>query len=364
MSVLVHSELTRINHSWFLFSLLCSRAISFWRLRPKYDDCEMPSRRLLTALIMGAIFAAFLFPISAAQDRHSPDLHSSDLHLEPRTLLESQLQSFPARDDPQGKDNNNDRREQRIRQWLSDAGCNAPNLTEQSVQRSDIRTAARDRDRDPDRALPPNVICVLHGQSLPGESASQTDGEIIVGAHTDKVAAGDGVIDNWSGAVLLPALFYALAAQPRHHTFVFVGFSAEERGLIGSRYFADHLTEAQRTRIEAVINFDSLAAGPTEFWTSHADQVLVDPLLAVGAATHLPVRGMDVPAGANADSESFARYHIPRITLHSMTDQTWRLLHSPSDTVRAVKRDDYYNSYALIAAYLARLDSTLGARQK
>ena len=68
---------------------------------------------------------------------------------------------------------------------------------------------------------------------------------------------------------------------------------------------------------------------------------------------------MNVPEGADADSESFARYQIPRITLHSVTQQTWSILHSPRDKMAAIKMDDYYNSYKLIAEYLVYLDGAL-----
>src|SRR6185369_5205579 len=49
----------------------------------------------------------------------------------------------------------------------------------------------------------PNMIC-----GLPGTGGHPR--KIIVGAHFDSVG-GDGIIDNWSGAVLLPILFDFLA---------------------------------------------------------------------------------------------------------------------------------------------------------
>ena len=52
--------------------------------------------------------------------------------------------------------------------------------------------------------------------------------------------------------------------------------------------------------------------------------------------------------GATADSESFARYRIPRITLHSVTKQNWSILHSRRDKLAAIKMNDYYDSYRLI----------------
>jgi len=48
---------------------------------------------------------------------------------------------------------------------------------------------------------------------------------IVVGAHIDFSDSGRGVIENWTGASLLPSLFEALRQSPRKHKFVFVGFS-------------------------------------------------------------------------------------------------------------------------------------------
>jgi hypothetical protein len=249
--------------------------------------------------------------------------------LEPRTVVESRLKSFPT---------NNRDRETLIRKWFADSGCT--NLSEQSLERK----------------LPPNVICIL-----PGRMAGRTADEIIVvGAHTDHVDDfGDGVVDNWSGASLLPSLLHSLSGQPRRHTFIFIGFSAEEKGLVGSEYFAGHLTADERARIDGMVNLDSLGLGPTEVWATHADKVMLVPLVSVATESKLPVSAMNVDNLGTADSESFARYHIPRLTLHSVTSNTWPILHSARDKLAAIRMDDYYDSYHLIAEYLAYLDDVL-----
>ncbi len=246
--------------------------------------------------------------------------------LRDRAAIEGHLRSFST---------NNKEREARIRSWFAEAGCGA-SLSEEPLERK----------------LPPNVICVL-----PGE----TQEVILVGAHTDHVDSyGDGVVDNWTGVSLLPSLLYSLDGQPRRHTFVFVGFSAEEKGLVGSAFYADHLTPEQRGRIEAVVNLDSLGLSPTKVWASHADKTLLEALGLVAAVSRLPIAAVNPDGVGSADSESFARYSVPRITLHSVTQQTWRVLHSPNDKLAAIHMDDYYDSYHLIAEYLAYLDETLG----
>src|SRR5256885_7799726 len=89
--------------------------------------------------------------------------------------------------------------------------------------------------------------------------------KIIVGAHFDSVG-GDGIIDNWSGAVLLPMLFEFTDGAHRRHAFEFVGFAAEEKGLLGSRAYLKSIPKADREQIAAVIIMDSLGLTATQRW--------------------------------------------------------------------------------------------------
>lgn len=98
-----------------------------------------------------------------------------------------------------------------LKQIFTEAGCDESHLSEQPVKGSKL----------------PNVICVLPGSS---------DRVIIVGAHFDRVPDGDGVVDNWSGASLLPSLYEAVKLEPRKHTYIFVGFTDEEKGEVGSHF--------------------------------------------------------------------------------------------------------------------------------
>ena len=60
------------------------------------------------------------------------------------------------------------------------------------------------------------------------------DSLIIVGGHFDLAESGRGVVDNWSGSSLLPSLYQSLKSVPRRHNFVFVGFTDEEKGMVGN----------------------------------------------------------------------------------------------------------------------------------
>jgi Iap family predicted aminopeptidase len=196
----------------------------------------------------------------------------------------------------------------------------------------------------------PNIICVLPGIS---------DSVILVGAHFDHADEGDGIIDDWSGASLLPSLYQSLAGTSRSHTLVFVGFAGEEQGMVGFEFYANQLKPEQRKNIVAMVNLECLGVSPTEVWASHSEPSLIRILLAVAQSLQFPLSGMNVERVGTTDSESFAHYKIPRITIHSITQETWPLLHSGRDNIKAIQDSIYYDSYTLIAAYLAVLDQQL-----
>lgn len=225
-------------------------------------------------------------------------------------------------------------REKKLHQLFEEAGCKGPALVEAPVEGS----------------RNPNVICTLAGE---------TNSVILVGAHYDHVATGEGVVDNWSGAALLPTLFQSLRTEAHRHTFVFVGFTDEEKDLLGSEQFVQQLTPEERSRIRAMINLDSLGLSSTKVWLSRADPGLAQSLNNVAHSMKLPLAVVNVEQVGRSDSESFAKRNIPSMTVHSVTQETFPILHSPRDTLASVRLDDYYDTYRLLAAYLAYLDQTL-----
>ena len=243
-----------------------------------------------------------------------------------REIIQSRLEDFSKK---------NSEREIILKRLFGQSGCKPDQISEQEVKHK----------------LPPNLICILPGQS---------DAVILVGAHSDQAEVGDGVVDNWSGASLLPSLLYSLSDEPRRHTFIFIAFTGEELGMLGSDFYAKSLTLEQRSRVQAMINLDSLGLGPSEVWVTHSDGDLVTSIGTVAAAMKLPVRAMNVDQVGSTDSESFVKYKIPRITIHSVTQETWALLHSDKDKLSAIKMGDYYETYRLLAGYLAYLDGHLG----
>jgi Peptidase family M28 len=225
------------------------------------------------------------------------------------------------------------RREETLKTLFAEVGCNEQHLEEQAVKGSKL----------------PNLICTLPGTS---------DKTFIVGAHYDHVSEGEGVVDNWSGASLLPSLYEGMKVVPRKHTFIFIGFTAEEQGEVGSHFYAEHMTKTEVAATDAMINMDTLGLAPTEVWVSRADKGLVGVLSYVAKQMNIPLSGANVDSIGSTDSVQFADRKIRSITIHSLTQENWNehILHTSKDKFSAIRMDDYYQTYRLIAAYLAFLD--------
>ena len=231
----------------------------------------------------------------------------------------------------------NVQRGERLAAIFAQAGCGG-HLYEQPVKSSKA----------------PNVVCILPGSS---------DRILIVGAHFDRVPGSLGVADNWSGAALLPSLYESLNGEPRRHTYIFVGFTDEELGLVGSRFYARTMTREQVARTDAMINMDTLGLAPTEVWFSRSDKKLVQALGHVANHMKLPLSGVNFERVGSTDSESFRARKIPRITIHTLTQKTEDdgILHGKKDKLSAMNLDYYYDTYRLMAVYLVFLDHHLGA---
>jgi len=242
----------------------------------------------------------------------------------PETVVEQRLGAYALK---------NSQREPALRRIFEETNCTGDKLTEQPV--SGLKA--------------PNLICTLPGQA---------ESEIVVGAHFDLIEAGHGVVDNWTGASLLPSLYQGIAVLPRRHTFKFVGFSGEEKGLIGSKAYVREVRRTHQSVI-AMVNMDTLGLSDTEVWVSHADPKLVALMKAAATAMNLPIWGMNVEKIGSTDSESFRTKKIPAITIHSLTAETVPILHSYRDRIEAVRLDKYYETYRLVLAYLALLDVSL-----
>ena len=271
--------------------------------------------RLLSAVRPAAVLAALLLPPATASAQSA-----RFEQVEPQAI-EQRLRQYAGSNPVRGAT---------VKRLFRESGCES--VEEHPVLRSSA----------------PNVSCTLPGTD---------EGIIVVGAHFDHVPVGDGVVDNWSGAALLPSLYESLRSIPRRHTFVFVSFTDEELGFLGSESYTAGLSGEEIGQIRAMVNLDTLGLGPTEIWVSDSDPKLVKSLIEIASAMKLPVRGMNVDGVGDSDGRPFKKRKIPTITLHSITNDTLGILHTGDDRFSAIKLEDYYGSYRLIAGFLAALDA-------
>jgi Zn-dependent M28 family amino/carboxypeptidase len=223
-----------------------------------------------------------------------------------------------------------EKREAAVRQLFSEAGC------EIAAQPVNKRSS--------------NVIC-----TLAGESAST----IVVGAHFDFARVGQGIVDDWSGTSLLSSLYEALKGTPRKHTFRFVAFAAEEEGLVGSRRFVKELSKEQRSDIRAFVNLECLGTGSLKVWFTRSTPALVQLFAQVSTSVGVQPAAMNVDYVGDDDTRSFKDAKIPVISLHSISQETFPILHSKKDTIAAVSPQELYTAYRTLAFYLALLDARL-----
>lgn len=109
-----------------------------------------------------------------------------------------------------------------------------------------------------------NVIGVL-----PGKDADKRNEIVIVGAHYDHLGLGkfgsldpdstgsvhNGADDNASGVAALERIAALLAVAPPARTVVFIAFSGEEEGVLGSTYYV-HNPIFPMNAVTAMINLD------------------------------------------------------------------------------------------------------------
>jgi Zn-dependent M28 family amino/carboxypeptidase len=160
---------------------------------------------------------------------------------------------------------------------------------------------------------------------------------IVIGAHFDHLGrsstfaqdpeAGDairnGADDNASGTAAVMELARILSANPPKRSVVFVNFSGEELGLLGSQWFVAHPV-VPLDRIMAMINFDMVGRLKNDklivYGTSTATELkpLLDSANASLDGGSLKVNGIGDGYGPS-DQTSFYAKDIP--VLHFFTDQ-------------------------------------------
>jgi Zn-dependent M28 family amino/carboxypeptidase len=85
---------------------------------------------------------------------------------------------------------------------------------------------------------------------------------IVIGAHLDSVSRGPGINDNGSGSAAILEVAEVFAQQEREprNKLRFAWWSAEEQSLIGSTYYVNNLSQAEKDAIDLNLNFDMIGS--------------------------------------------------------------------------------------------------------
>ncbi len=206
-----------------------------------------------------------------------------------------------------------------------------------------------------------NVIGVLEGS---GPTADET---VIIGGHYDHLGRGgllsgslaflsseihNGADDNASGTAMVLEIARRLAARrdPLPRRVVFMAFSGEERGLLGSQYYVEHPLYPLATTV-MMVNFDMIGRlnGKNELtMIGTGTSPGIDPLVEVlGKSTGLVIKkvaGMTDGFGGS-DHQSFYGHGIPVLFAFTGIHSDY---HRPSDDSDKIN----YAGMARIADYM------------
>ncbi len=188
-----------------------------------------------------------------------------------------------------------------------------------------------------------NIINVIG--IIKGSDPKLSEEPVVISAHYDHLGYGwpdvrkgnegkihFGADDNASGVSILIELAQTMAKtlKPKR-TIVFIATSAEEAGLIGSRYFVAHKSDYFKSQIFANINLDTdgslfdkklivLNANTAKEWKF----IFMGTDYTTGIATEIIEKNLDA-----SDQVAFIENKIPAIQLFTGATENY---HRPSDT--------------------------------
>jgi len=179
-----------------------------------------------------------------------------------------------------------------------------------------------------------NIIAVL-----PGE----TDDVIVIGAHMDHLGARRGTVyygadDNASGTTGLVTMAKAFAKSPikLKRTLVFISFSGEELGLLGSLFYVKNPT-VPMAKIKFMVNMDMIGYSHNALniigveTTLEGDRFARDLISKTGIT---PTFLASVAQGGS-DHMPFEKLGVPVGVFHTGLHDNY---HQPTDTVEKIDR--------------------------
>ncbi|HEY3105070.1 MAG TPA: M20/M25/M40 family metallo-hydrolase, partial [Pyrinomonadaceae bacterium] len=260
-----------------------------------------------------------------------------------------------------------------------------PGMPRPLLLRTNVPSLTVDLSIDVERRESPsfNVVGIL-----PGSDPKLKNEAIVIGAHYDHLGLGGegslapregdihhGADDNASGVAGVLELARIFSAQKPRRTIVFIAFSGEEEGLIGSNYYVNHPVVPLANTV-AMINMDMIGrlkvrnlivggVGTAQEWRSliESENTTSKPAGSRDVQAVLKISGEPVAAtnpNANftltlnedgygpSDHSSFYAKQIPVLFFWTGTHNDY---HKPSDTAEKIN----YEGEARIVSFVANI---------
>ncbi|OJW15634.1 MAG: hypothetical protein BGO49_15410 [Planctomycetales bacterium 71-10] len=178
---------------------------------------------------------------------------------------------------------------------------------------------------------------------FPGSDPEKAKEVVVFSAHYDHEGVDEkgeiynGSDDNGSGTSGILEVAQAFAAAPRPaRSVLFLWVSGEEKGLLGSKWFADHPTLPEGSRIVADINLDMISRNdPAKIGATPSPSLPDYNTLVVDAAEATRAEGLEMlfdtdPFYGRTDSYNFAAKGVPVIFFFAGLHEDY---HKPTDDV-------------------------------
>ncbi len=202
----------------------------------------------------------------------------------------------------------------------------------------------------------------ITGTNVIGYIDNQAENTVVIGAHFDHLGMGgegslyrgeepqihNGADDNASGVAIMMQLADSLRKKHKGNNYLFISFSGEEKGLLGSNYFVKNST-IDLSKVNYMINMDMVGrlradstlsisgTGTAPVWTQSLNATNTDFNLVLKESGVGP-----------SDHTSFYLQDIP--VLHFFTGQH-EDYHKPSDDAEKLN----YEGMEKITAYIVQL---------
>ena len=215
------------------------------------------------------------------------------------------------------------------------------------------------------RTKPPIVTAGYRSQNVCGYLPGETDTMIVFTAHYEHLGmSGDtifyGAHDNASGTAAVMDLARQLSTKHlplnTKYTCVFLFFSGEESGLVGSHWFAEHPL-IDLSKVKLLVNIDLFCGGDEGMMVVNANapdtKPYVDLLQQINDANGYSPKIGRRDNARNSDHYWFSA-HCPAVFIYTLGGP-FGGYHSPTDTCAGCGLANYHRYMTLLRTFLEQL---------